>query len=168
MNNDSPHCNIHDICIERMAKTEHDFLFSLEIRNAAMRPHLIKRWEWNAKWQEELHRRRFKAYPFNAIRFQGQRVGTFCLTVLPTHSFLSEFYIHPQFQNLGIGTKVLDRICMAADKNDVSLRLTVLTWNPAVGLYNRFRFHEISRDELHCVMERSPANFNRQAQHYRR
>jgi GNAT superfamily N-acetyltransferase len=139
-----------------LSDSEEDFDFSLAVRNAAMRPHLTLRWPWDDAWQERLHRRRFEVEPFAAISNMNRRVGTVCLERLPDYWLLSEFYLFPEFQRRGIGSKILRLACAAADREKQPIRLHCLLWNPAGELYRRFGFREIGRTDINAIMERSP------------
>jgi GNAT superfamily N-acetyltransferase len=143
--------------LELLAKTEEEFSFSLNVRNAAMRPHLENKWVWNDSWQERLHRSRFEAQPIRAIVIDDQRIGTICIESLPQYAWLSEFYILPALQKQGLGSLVLREVCAGADGEGRCLRLQHLLWNPAASLYRRFGFREICRTELNAVMERAPS-----------
>jgi ribosomal protein S18 acetylase RimI-like enzyme len=56
---------------------------------------------------------------------------------------LNRLFISPKFQNRGIGAKVLADIVSTAHQNGFSVKLSVLTTNPAIKFYQRAGFSVI-------------------------
>lgn len=65
---------------------------------------------------------------------------------------LLQLQIHPDFQNLGIGSAVINQLKTIARQNGKGIRLTVLKTNPAKVLYERHGFKEIGEDKFEYSM----------------
>ncbi len=66
---------------------------------------------------------------------------------------LREIQIHPDHQNQGIGTLVVEDVIQTAQKEGKRLWLMVLRQNQAVTLYKRLGFTVIDKTETQYVME---------------
>jgi ribosomal protein S18 acetylase RimI-like enzyme len=62
----------------------------------------------------------------------------------------------PQFQNLGIGTGLIEQIKARSRQSKIPLRLHVLLTNPGIRLYQRLGFTRIADDGVYMAMEMLP------------
>ncbi|WP_145145626.1 N-acetyltransferase [Roseomonas gilardii] len=143
-----------DLTFPRLGMSPGDVSFSFEVKRAAMRPHIIKRWTWDEAFQRDLHQRHYNRKPFFEIRRIGQKLGTLSFQVLPDHVRLGEFYLFPEHQGQGTGSAILAHCLTIADSLNLPVRLEYLHWNPVGSLYRRYGFMEIGCSEIHCLMER--------------
>ncbi|KZM48070.1 acetyltransferase [Labrenzia sp. OB1] len=132
-----------------------DIDFAFEAKRAAMGPHIVQRWGWDEEFQRDLHLQRYQEKPFFEIRKAEHRLGTVSFQVFPDHVRLGEFYLFPDFQKKGIGSRVLEHCLLLADKLVLPVRLEYLHWNPVGSLYRHHGFVEIGQSDIHCFMERS-------------
>lgn len=145
-----------DIVFPLLTKNDEDFAFSFEVKRAALGPYIVERWGWDEDFQKRMHAERFQEKPLFGIDCSGQRIGT--LSLMPVDDYLrfGEFYLWPDQQGKGIGSRVLEHCIALADQEGRSLRLEYLKWNPVGRLYERYGFKVIGDSDIHWYMERKP------------
>ncbi|MEP4195003.1 MAG: GNAT family N-acetyltransferase [Aliishimia sp.] len=147
--------NLHpDITFEKLGPSQSECDFAFEAKRAAMGPHILKAWEWDEKFQRDVHNRNYEAKPFYAIRIEDARVGTLSFQPLEDYIRFGEFYLRPSVQGRGTGTKILTHCLTMAESMRLPTRLEYLHWNPVASLYARHGFKEIGRSDTHIFMER--------------
>jgi ribosomal protein S18 acetylase RimI-like enzyme len=72
----------------------------------------------------------------------------------PDFIYIHELVVAPEFQNRGIGTKVLEDIIHISEQQGVSIQLDVLKENTAIGLYEKMGFVQIGATHINHKMER--------------
>jgi GNAT superfamily N-acetyltransferase len=145
-----------DIQFELMPRTDDAFQFSLDAKQAALGPYIVERWGWDDEFQRGVHRARFNEKPFFKILYQGRPIGTVSVMRASDQIRFGEFYLFPDYQGQGLGTRILRHCLSVADQLGVSVRLEYLKWNPVGSLYLRHDFRVIGETEIHWLMERSP------------
>lgn len=143
-----------DFTFPQLANSVGDLEFAFEAKKAAMGPHIIARWGWDEVFQRKLHEQRYNEKPFFAIQQANRRLGTVSFDLNREYARLGEFYIFPELQGKGIGTKVLRHCLGLADDRKLPVRLEHLRWNPVGSLYRRWGFVEQGTSEIHLFMER--------------
>jgi GNAT superfamily N-acetyltransferase len=88
----------------------------------------------------------------------GRGVGTVSVRRIGDHIRFGEFYLFPDYQGKGLGTRVLRHCLSLADEQGVPVRLEYLKWNPVGTLYRRHGFAVIGETGIHWFMERAPMN----------
>jgi GNAT superfamily N-acetyltransferase len=146
-----------DLRFPLLPKDEEAFRQSFEIKRAAMAPYIVQRWGWNEALQLRLHHERFTEKPFSAIDWCERRVGTLSLMTLRSHIRFGEFYLLPEVQRQGLGSRILCHCLALADAKGLPVRLEYLKWNPVGTLYRRHGFEITGESDIHWFMERSPA-----------
>ena len=71
---------------------------------------------WNHDFQWSLHLQRFTDRCFFRTSFNDRAIGTVALTEVPGHVRLDEFYLLPEVQRRGLGTRILRHILAHTDK----------------------------------------------------
>jgi GNAT superfamily N-acetyltransferase len=143
-----------DLIFPRLKNTPADIDFSFETKRAAMGPHIMRKWAWDEEFQRNIHFRRYQEKPFFEITSAENRLGTVSFQVFPDHVQFGEFYLFPEFQGQGTGSRVLQHCLQLADSLSLPVRLEYLHWNPVGSLYRRSGFIEIGQSDIHCFMER--------------
>ncbi|MEM8650052.1 MAG: GNAT family N-acetyltransferase [Pseudomonadota bacterium] len=144
-----------DLTFPRLGSTSKDKDVAFDVKRAAMGPHILKRWGWDEEFQRNIHEQRFKEKSFFKIQFKKQALGTFSFDVLEDHIRFGEFYIYPEFQGQGIGSKILKHCLRQAELNSLPVRLEYLKWSPVGSLYKRHGFVEVGQSEYHYHLELS-------------
>lgn len=145
-----------DIVFPPLARNNEDSTFSFEVKRAALGPYIIEHWGWDEELQKRLHAERFQKKPLFGIDCSGQRVGTLSLMLVDDYLRFGEFYLWPNQQRKGTGSRVLRHCIFLADQIGRSLRLEYLKWNPVGSLYERHGFKVIGDSATHWYMERKP------------
>ena len=144
------------IIFVHLPPTEDGFRFSFDLKHAAMRPYITQRWGWDEKQQERIHRARLAEKPFWMIVETGCPIGTVSLARSSGFLRFGEFYLWPQHQGRGIGTRILRHCLSLADELHLPVCLEHLKWNPVGALYRRHGFVVTGESENHWLMERCP------------
>ena len=92
-----------------------------------------------------------------AIVRGGETLGTVCLRRSDGSLRLDEFYLLPQWQRGGLGTRILRHCLSLADAERLPVSLQHLAWNPVASLYRRHGFAETGRDDTFVHLQRPPA-----------
>jgi GNAT superfamily N-acetyltransferase len=70
------------------------------------------------------------------------------------HVRFGEFYLSPERQRKGLGSRVLEQCLSLADAEKTRIRLEYLKWNPVGTLYRRHGFIVTGETATHWLMER--------------
>lgn len=89
----------------------------------------------------------------NIIQVEGQDVGVFTFVQEENGDyFIRMFAILPEYQNHGLGTKILEDTISIHPNTRLHLR--TYKENPARFLYERVGFHKYDETNTHWLMER--------------
>lgn len=138
------------------AATPDDLRFAFEAKRKALGPHIAARWEWDERFQKEIHRKRWEERPWSIIQGEGVAIGTVSVDVKEDHIRFGEFYILPEYQRQGIGSKVLASVLEKSDAQSLPVKLEYLKWNPVGSLYLRHGFKVVSQNDIHFFLIREP------------
>lgn len=83
----------------------------------------------------------------------GQRAGRILIHRAPRCIRIVDITLLPQFQNQGLGTKLLRTFMQEAREQCLPLRLSVLKTGRAMALYERLGFQIAGQDDLYLAME---------------
>lgn len=121
--------------------------------------------EYYGGWKEETQRRMNreifekcrKQSCFQRVLLYGKTAGFFGFDEREEQIEGITIQLSENARNQGIGSFFLKQIIALADKTGKPAFLKVFLSNPARSLYQRFGFHEESRDSSHCRMTYTPA-----------
>jgi GNAT superfamily N-acetyltransferase len=145
-----------DIQFHVLPRNEEARRYAFEAKRAAMGPYIVERWGWDEALQMQWHQTRFAEKPFFKIVRDGRDVGTVSVMRFGDHIRFGEFYLFPDYQGKGLGSRVLQHCLSLADEQGAPVRLEYLKWNPVGTLYRRHGFAVIGETEIHWLMERAP------------
>ncbi|GAB6260701.1 GNAT family N-acetyltransferase [Photobacterium sp. CCB-ST2H9] len=136
---------------------EQDMPFLLLLRELTMTRYLEKAGEPTDQ-ASFLSRIQYQFDAAQIIEVNGQDAGLFKAFHQPEQRqwYLSQIQIHPQFQNLSIGKKLIGDLITRAFANHESVALSVLKGNPAKRLYEKLGFRCISESETEFNMVCQP------------
>ena len=145
--------NLNEIKLRNAVQEDFDFLYDLH--KEALKDYIEVTWGWDEEWQQDYFQKKFDISERRIIQYQGNDIG--CVTVRDEGSYLFLGYIAilPKFQNMGIGTVLVQQVIENAAQRDISVRLHVLRSNPARRLYERLGFIIIDETETKYIMEKS-------------
>jgi GNAT superfamily N-acetyltransferase len=147
-----------DVQFRRLPWDEESFRASFDAKRAALGPYIVERWGWDASFQERVHRQRYQEKPFFEILLEGRFAGTVSLVEMDGYHRFGEFYLFPDRQGKGLGTRILRHCLSLADAARLPVRLEYLKWNPVGALYQRHGFVIAGETEIHWQMVRLPAS----------
>ncbi len=110
---------------------------------------------WDDEFQQARFGKKLQSVQFRIVLLDNQPVGAVASTEHDDHIFLNELLILPEFQNRGIGSRLLVGELRHADLLGKPIRLHTLRLNRAQDLYKRHGFIETCRDEIYVNMERA-------------
>jgi ribosomal protein S18 acetylase RimI-like enzyme len=126
--------------IELRPGTAAHFDFALKLYLSTMRPYAEKLMVWDEVKQVASFATQWKADDVRLIVVDGKDVGWLQARETPSQIILQQFFISPDHQRVGIGTKVLRRLLVDWRPTEKPVTLTVLKNNPARRLYERAGF----------------------------
>jgi len=146
-----------DIRFHLLTRSAEAFENSFEAKRTALGPYIVQRWGWDETFQRNAHRERFDTKPFFGITHDGRQVGTLSLEEFETYIRFGEFYLLPERQKMGLGSRILRHCVGRADESGLPVRLEYLKWNPVGTLYSRHGFVVVGETDIHWLMERRSA-----------
>src|SRR5208282_2514944 len=94
------------------------------ILRAALGPYVEQTW---GKWDDAAQRKRFdevtRPEDHSIIELDGLPIGCLCLKKSDVELRLVRLFILPEFQNRGLGTRILQEVLGLADENHLPVRL---------------------------------------------
>ena len=141
-----------DISLRKASESDIDFL--LQLRDITMRKYLE---EVGAPTTEDefLYRVQYHFEDAKIIEANGRSIGLFKASFLPELNqwYLVQIQVHPEFQNLKIGSRLIRELLAKAKAQGVSVVLYVLKSNPAQNLYKSLGFEQVDETEFEFAME---------------
>jgi GNAT superfamily N-acetyltransferase len=106
-----------------------------------MREFIITTWgAWNEdRVQCESHEKS-RSPKAQVVQVGDISVGVFVVERCQTHIQLEQIYLLPEYQRMGIGTALLNRLILEATQFKIPVRLRVMAVNPAKSFYERLGF----------------------------
>ena len=142
----------------RQAKQE-DKKFLYELKKQALKDYVAKTWGWDEKWQEDYFTKNFNPKLLKIIMKAGKKIGSISIIDKPNHIFLSLIEILPEYQNQGIGSKLIKDLLARAEKLKKDVFLQVLKTNKkAQNLYHRLGFSIVEETNTHFKMIKKNKN----------
>lgn len=134
-----------------------DSKFCYDVKKAAFREYVEQIWGWDEAYQRRVHARHFDASSIEIITYEGRDAGWLEVRHGTEATLIANIYVYPEYQNRGIGTRLLEKVLREAEQNDVPVKLGVLKVNArARQLYERLGFRVVSETDTHYLMEVSP------------
>ncbi len=131
-----------------------DFLFYLKKEN--FKWYVDKIWGWNDDDQKERLKQDLKEHLHHKkiILFNNKMIGVYVIHITETGDmFINEISILKEYQNKGIGKKILEDQLKENNENGIRTILQVFKENPAKKLYERLGFTVYRETETHYQME---------------
>jgi GNAT superfamily N-acetyltransferase len=118
--------------------------------------------EWFLQMQFDARQRSYEtAFP-NAedriVCIQDTPVGRLLLNRGPAGLQLIDLALLEEYRNQGLGTELLRRLQDECARERIALCLQVLTANPAMRLYQRLGFAQVSADPVYARLEWLPVS----------
>lgn len=127
-----------------------DFEFLWQLHNAALKDYVAETWGWNEEWQRENFTKTFNPADGKIIVFEGRDSGYFWVIEKENEMLLASIRLLPEFQNKGIGSRLIKNLIGESSK---PVTLQVLKVNPARKLYERLGFSIKGETKTHYIMK---------------
>ncbi|WLR52036.1 N-acetyltransferase [Bacillus tianshenii] len=139
-----------------------DFLFDVY---ASSRLNEVKGWGWTHQEMQHFLQMQFQCqqhsyhmyYPdlnTRIILFQNEKAGRLLIANSEERINIVDLTLLPEFQNIGIGTHILEEVLTEAKACKRSVQLSVARNNDrAIRLYERLGFQHVHADEMYIQME---------------
>ncbi len=133
--------------------TVEDFLLAYEIRKNALGKYVEQTWGWDEDWQMKYHKEDFNIDILQIIEVEGKPAGTLESFEENGAITVSGLYLTVEYQNEGIGERVMKEIIAEAYSNGVPVKLQVLKVNSrAKRFYEKLGFAVRAETEKHFQM----------------
>lgn len=129
-----------------------DYEFLWRLHNAALKEYVTKTWGWNEELQRYLFKQNFSLENGEIIVVEGKDAGFLDVREKERERVLISIRLLPEFQNKGVGTKVIQGLLAEARAKNKPVRLQVLKINPAQRLYKRLGFEVFDETDTHFLM----------------
>ena len=140
--------------VKLIQSTDEDKDLVYNILKAASEIYAIKTW---GRWKEETQRanfdENFDCANVRIIQMEKSDIGFISTIISEDEIFLDELNILPEFQRLGVGTLLIEKLIEEASRKDIPIKLHVLKVNPACLLYDRLGFEFTGGTRSHYHME---------------
>ena len=134
-----------------------DAEFAFEAVKVTMRDYAIQTWGvWLEKESKEAAIEDTSKGKIEIIIFEGGKAGTLQIERLENEIFVHQIYLLPNFQNLGIGSSLLNYLKEMAKEFNLPLKLSVLQVNPAKQFYINRGFIVVSETSERVSMQYVP------------
>ncbi len=135
--------------------TAGDKALARALHHAAYRDVVTRQFgSWDETVQDGFFDKGWDPSDYRIILADGEPCGFTAIIEHPDHVQVRELVVHPDWQNRGIGSRLLGKAIETAKARHVPVRLRVLHENRAIRLYERFGFRRTGGTETHVEMER--------------
>lgn len=128
-----------------------------DVINQTMREFIILTW---GAWDEERVQREAEQKSLDPkaqiIQVDGVSAGVFVVERCLTHIQLEQIYLLPKYQQMGIGTALLNSLIAEAKQFQIPVCLRVMVVNPAKSFYERLGFVTTEATAEFFFMEKEP------------
>ena len=139
--------------LKRPVKPE-DFEFLRLLHRAALKEYVEQTWGWDEEFQQKDFTANFRAGVGEIIVFNGEDAGFWWTIEKENEILLASVRLLSEFQNKGIGTKLIPELI---DRSQKPIRLQVLKVNPARRWYEKLGFRIVDETATHFLMKRDTA-----------
>jgi GNAT superfamily N-acetyltransferase len=144
-----------DLLLLRSAlASDQDWLF--DTYKSTLKPYVEWAWGWDEAFQREGFLKHHPLHEFQIVMYEDQAAGALHVQSQDTLHFVRIVFLAPEFQNRGLGTRLLQNEMQRAHLVGKALHLKVVKINPAKALYERMGFQAVSQDEATFQMAALP------------
>jgi ribosomal protein S18 acetylase RimI-like enzyme len=134
--------------LRQATAADSDFLWSLVAKN----------WGWTEARHHQVFLERFHYSKVQVIELGDVPIGALSVERQAKTHVLANILIFPEFQNRGIGSRVIRDVQAESAKAMLPVTLSVFKASPAANLYRGLGFEIIQEDELRYYMKWGPAS----------
>jgi len=143
-----------DYTLRPATDADYDFLYDLHA--ATIKATVDATWGWDDDAQPLLFRKRWNPADIQVVVVEDQDVGTLRRVENQDEVVINLIEIHPDYQNRGLGSTLIQDILTEAHQHSLPVLLSVLKANDAAHrLYERLGFEIIEEREERYMMRKA-------------
>lgn len=146
--------NSNSLLLRSAQTTDQDWLF--DTYQATLKPYVEWAWGWQEAFQREGFAKHHPLHELQVVMYAHQAAGALHVQTQDTLHFVRMIFLAPAFQNLGLGTLLLQSEMQRAHELGKALHLKVVKINRAKTLYERMGFKTLAQDEATFHMAALP------------
>ena len=124
-----------------------------------MREFIIATWgAWNETRVRQAALEHSSSAHRQIIQVGDVAAGVFSVERYPTHIQLQQIYLLPEYQRLGIGSGLINRLIIEGSQSQIPVRLHVMAVNPAKQFYEQLGFVVTEATPEFFYMELQPSS----------
>ena len=129
--------------------------WAFELKKATEKDYIKAIFGWDEEVQREFHAKEWQQEKPTVISLGNIKVGTYLLQRRDYGYYFARFFILPEYQGQGVGSRVLSAITKELDREHAACHLGYLQSNPRVSeLYKRFGFVIYKENSAFVYMRR--------------
>ena len=133
-----------------------DLELTYQLKKDGLKKYVEKIWGWNEKKQAQLHENNFDPKKTKIILLENNKVGFWTEKISDSEIYIENLIIEKNFQNNGLGTKVMHSLINESENKKKSIGLRVLKENKrAIKFYENLGFEKISESENHYEIKKN-------------
>lgn len=106
--------------------------------------------------QSRYYQEHYSEASFDVILSGGRSIGRLYVARWREEIRIVDIALLPEYRNAGVGTKLLGDLISESEACAKPLSIHVERFNPALRLYRRLGFREVSDKGVYLLMERAP------------
>jgi len=126
--------------LEYRLATEQDYYFAFNLKKSAEYGPINAVFGWDEERQKQMHAEEWAVGKPILICIDGIAVGSYKIEINADHIHFCRFFLLPEHQGKGIGSKVLKQLITLAKEKELPCKLSHLQGNRVGELYARFGF----------------------------
>ncbi|PHR89648.1 MAG: GNAT family N-acetyltransferase [Moritella sp.] len=140
--------------LEYRLATEQDYDFAFSLKKSAEYEPINAIFGWDEALQQQMHAEEWAAGKPMLICIDGIAVGSYKIEINADYIHFCRFFLLPEHQGKGIGSKVLNQLITLAKEQQLPCKLSHLQGNRVGELYARFGFVIDDSDSQFVYMSR--------------
>ena len=140
--------------LEYRLATEQDYDFTFNLKKSAEYGPINAIFGWDEPLQQQMHAEEWSVGKPMLICIDGIAVGSYKIEKNTDHINFCRFFLLPEHQGKGIGSKVLKQLITLAKEKQLPCKLSHLQGNRVGELYARFGFVIDGSDSQFVYMSR--------------
>ncbi|MFW9904168.1 MAG: GNAT family N-acetyltransferase [Candidatus Thorarchaeota archaeon] len=133
--------------------TPDDSEFLYNLKKQTLKQYITQIWGWDEKDQRIYHKKRFEPDKYRIIQQNGEDIGCISIEEQPNKIILNIIEISPEYQNKGIGSKLIRDLIKKGSQENKTIELQVFKVNQrAFKLYRTLGFKVVAETETHHQM----------------
>ena len=140
--------------ISRRPATPADESIARELHERGYRDVVVRQFgSWNQEQQQHFFAEKWFPGEYEILLYDQAECGYVWVTDEEDSVTIREIVVLPEYQNRGIGTRVLKEEIARAHTRNVPVKLRVLAKSRALSLYTRLGFRKCGRTATHILMK---------------